>query len=107
MKRGLRMRKFAAWALCAAWMVFIFMMSAMPGDVSGEQSGFVTELIEKARRDGTIIINKQDGRGYYQPGPDDVADMLHQYRSNNSRAKSILAQQKHIRKRLREKGLEV
>lgn len=42
------MRKFAAWALCAAWMVFIFMMSAMPGDVSGEQSGFVTEMIEKA-----------------------------------------------------------
>ena len=64
------------------------------------------ELIEKARRDGTIIINKQDGRGYYQPGPDDVADMLHQYRSNNSRAKSILVQQKHIRRRLREKGLE-
>ena len=29
-------------------MVFIFMMSAMPGDVSGEQSGFVTEMIEKA-----------------------------------------------------------
>ena len=42
------MRKFAAWAWCAAWMVFIFMMSAMPGDVSGEQSGFVTEMIEKA-----------------------------------------------------------
>ena len=42
------MKKFAAWALCAAWMVFIFMMSAMPGDVSGEQSGFVTEMIEKA-----------------------------------------------------------
>lgn len=42
------MRKFAAWARCAAWMVFIFMMSAMPGDVSGEQSGFVTEMIEKA-----------------------------------------------------------
>ena len=41
------MRKFAAWARCAAWMVFIFMMSAMPGDVSGEQSGFVTEMIEK------------------------------------------------------------
>ena len=42
------MRKFAAWALCAAWMLVIFMMSAMPGDVSGQQSGFVTELLEKA-----------------------------------------------------------
>ena len=50
------MRKFAAWALCAAWMVFIFMMSAMPGDVSGEQSGFVTELIEKAL---TFVLGAQ------------------------------------------------
>lgn len=60
MKRGLRMRKFAAWALCAAWMVFIFMMSAMPGDVSGEQSGFVTELIEKAL---TFVLGRADGGG--------------------------------------------
>ena len=42
------MRKFAAWALCAAWMIVIFMMSAMPGDVSGQQSGLITELLEKA-----------------------------------------------------------
>ena len=50
------MRKFAAWARCAAWMVFIFMMSAMPGDVSGEQSGFVTEMIEKAL---TFVLGAQ------------------------------------------------
>lgn len=42
------MRKFAAWALCIAWMLVIFMMSAMPGDVSGRQSGLVTKLLEKA-----------------------------------------------------------
>lgn len=54
------MRKFAAWALCAAWMVFIFMMSAMPGDVSGEQSGFVTELIEKAL---TFVLGAQTAGG--------------------------------------------
>ena len=50
------MKKTAAWALCAAWMAFIFMMSAMPGDVSGEQSGFVTELIEKAL---TFVLGAQ------------------------------------------------
>ena len=54
------MKKTAAWALCAAWMAFIFMMSAMPGDVSGEQSGFVTELIEKAL---TFVLGAQTAGG--------------------------------------------
>ncbi len=38
-------KKRMAWALCAAWMGLIFLMSAMPGDVSGEQSGTVTRLL--------------------------------------------------------------
>ena len=50
------MKKAAAWALCVLWMLVIFMMSAMPGDVSGEQSGFVTELIEKAL---TFVLGAQ------------------------------------------------
>ena len=41
------MKKAAAWALCVLWMMVIFMMSEMSGDVSGAQSGFVTELVEK------------------------------------------------------------
>ncbi|MBQ7051332.1 MAG: VanZ family protein [Clostridia bacterium] len=40
------MKKAAAWALCAVWMGVIFAMSAMPGDVSGAQSGMITRLIE-------------------------------------------------------------
>ena len=40
------MKKAAAWALCVLWMMVIFMMSEMSGDVSGAQSGFVTELVE-------------------------------------------------------------
>ena len=63
------MRKFAAWARCAAWMVFIFMMSAMPGDVSGEQSGFVTELIEKAL---TFVLGAQTAGGI----PVDALEMV-------------------------------
>ena len=42
------MKKAAAWALCAAWMALIFFMSAMPGDVSGEQSGTITALLLSA-----------------------------------------------------------
>ena len=50
------MKKAAAWALCVLWMLVIFMLSAMPGGVSGEQSGFVTELIEKAL---TFVLGAQ------------------------------------------------
>lgn len=41
--RGLK--RFFAWAACALWMGVIFAMSAMPGDVSAEQSGAVTRII--------------------------------------------------------------
>ena len=39
------LRRGMAWALCAGWMAFIFFMSAMPGDVSGEQSGTVVRIL--------------------------------------------------------------
>lgn len=39
------MKKGFAWLLCVLWMAVIFAMSAMPGDVSGEQSGMVVELV--------------------------------------------------------------
>ena len=42
------MKKTAAWALCAVWMAVIFFMSAMPGEVSGEQSGTITDLLLSA-----------------------------------------------------------
>lgn len=44
------MRKATAWGLCAAWMAVIFFMSAMPGEVSGEQSGTVVALLLSALR---------------------------------------------------------
>ncbi len=40
-------RRLRAWALCFIWMAAIFFMSAMPGDVSGEQSGMVAEIVEE------------------------------------------------------------
>ena len=38
------MKRVFAWLPALCWMAVIFIMSAMPGDVSGEQSGFVMEL---------------------------------------------------------------
>ena len=37
--------KRAAWAACFVWMGVIFAMSAMPGEVSGAQSGSITEIV--------------------------------------------------------------
>ncbi len=45
---GMTLKKLRAWALCFVWMAVIFAMSAMHGDVSGEQSGVVVEIIEEA-----------------------------------------------------------
>lgn len=41
------MKKRIAWALCALWMGVIFLMSALPGDVSGAQSGRLTALLQQ------------------------------------------------------------
>lgn len=40
-------RRLRAWALCLVWMAVIFFMSAMPGDVSDEQSGAVVEIVSQ------------------------------------------------------------
>lgn len=60
----------------------------------------VRNMIEAARRDGALIINAQDGAGYYIG--DRLEDLRHQYKINNSRAMSILVQQKHLRRRIKE-----
>lgn len=39
------MKKTGAWLLCAAWMGVIYVMSAMPGDMSADQSGMIVDLI--------------------------------------------------------------
>ena len=41
----MRNKKRCAWLLCALWMGVIFAMSAAPGDVSGEQSGMLTQIM--------------------------------------------------------------
>jgi len=60
----------------------------------------VRKLIEIARVEGAVIVNHQDGKGYYIS--DDPKDIRRQIATNNSRAMSILRQQKLLRQRLTE-----
>lgn len=60
----------------------------------------VRNMIEAARREGAVIVNLGDGAGYYIS--DRLEDIRHQYRMNNNRAMSILVQQKHLRRRIKE-----
>lgn len=63
-------------------------------------------VVEELRRDGAIIVNAQDGRGYYIPDDEDTDAVLAQIRQDEARAKSILVRTKHLRQWLRERGVE-
>lgn len=60
----------------------------------------IRKLIQEARDRGEVILNAQDGKGYYTS--DDEGELKRQYKTNRNRALSILRQQRHIRRRLRE-----
>lgn len=60
----------------------------------------VRKMIQDARDRGELILNDQSGAGYYTS--DDEGELKRQYRTNRNRALSILRQQRHIRRRLRE-----
>ena len=72
-------------------------------EITGFPDRKVRKEIEQARRKGAIIINTQDGAGYYQS--EDIKDIAKQYKQNERRVLSILAQQKHLRKRLKAAGV--
>ena len=65
----------------------------------------VRSLIEKAREEGCLILNQQDGSGYYLPN--DMDDIYSQYKQDTSRALSILKRRKHMRKILKEAGYQI
>ena len=60
----------------------------------------IRRLIQEARERGEIIINAQDGAGYYISN--DIGEMKRQLASNRSRALSVLRQQKYLRQKIRE-----
>lgn len=53
--------------------------------------------LELAKLDGLVIANDQDGKGYYQPVT--AAEIERQMRQNQSRAMSLLVQNKYLRRR--------
>lgn len=65
----------------------------------------VRELIEQKRHKGVIILNLQDGKGYFTSL--DLDKLERQYRQNDRRAKSVLVQQKYLRRRLKAAGRAV
>lgn len=50
----------------------------------------IRKEIAELRESGELIINDQDGRGYYRSN--DIEDLKKQYQNDIRRAKSILAQ---------------
>lgn len=68
-------------------------------DLTGMNDRLVRQAIEQARVDGNIIINLQDGKGYFTT--DDPKILEKQYKLNQSRAMSVLVQQKYIRRKLK------
>lgn len=65
----------------------------------------VRKMIELARGFGFIIVNEQNGAGYYQS--DDLDEIERQYKQDTARAMSILARRKEIRRRLKAAGRKV
>lgn len=62
----------------------------------------VRQLIEDLRADGELIINDQDGAGYYIA--DSLDDVERQYRRDYGRAMALLSRLKPMRKILRISG---
>lgn len=60
----------------------------------------VRRLIAMARDRGELIVSSPYGDGYYLS--DDEGELKRQYRTNRSRALSILRQQRHIRNQIEE-----
>lgn len=63
------------------------------------------KLIQEAKEHGEIIINLQDGRGYFRPAEEDLSNISKQYHQNLSRMISLSKQQKVLRKILKDAGL--
>ena len=60
----------------------------------------IRNMIEAARKDGALILNDQTGAGYYIS--EDVGELKRQLRRNHNRAMSVLVQQKHLRRKIKE-----
>lgn len=72
--------------------------------ILGCSDRMVRKNIEKARANGVIIINLQNSEGYFKTDESDLNNIAKQYNQNESRAMSILVQQKYLRRILKNAG---
>lgn len=73
-------------------------------ELAGMSDRDVRSCIQAAREDGILIVNVQNGNGYFRVTPDDLKDIEIQYRLNESRMKSLSKQQKPLRAILKAGG---
>ena len=66
--------------------------------ITGWKDRVLRKNIQKAREEGVVICNEQNGGGYYFPQTQ--RELFAQYKANKNRAMSILRQQKYIRMRM-------
>lgn len=73
-------------------------------EMAGMSDRRVRHYIQKAREDGELIVNMQDGSGYMRVTEEDLPILLRQYKANEARMISLSKQQKTLRKILKEGG---
>ena len=61
-------------------------------------------FLQEAKEHEELIVNLQDGKGYFRPGTDDIKSIAAQYKLNQSRMISLSKQQKNLRRILKEAG---
>ena len=71
-------------------------------DRLGVSDRTMRSVVEIARREGYIVLNDQDGTGYYSIN--DLDALERHYRQERSRALSVLARLKRVRRILKEAG---
>lgn len=84
----------------------------MLSQLTGVSDRINRRAIERSRGKGNIIINLQQGEGYFRIDPDDLQPgdletISRQYWANKHRALSILSYQKHLRAILKAHGMQV
>lgn len=67
----------------------------------------IRRAIQAAREKGVLILNAQDGRGYFRADESDIDELKAQYRQDTARALSILRRRKTIRAILKKAGVDV
>lgn len=63
--------------------------------------------IQRERDNGELILNSQDGKGYFRATADDLDHIQRQYKQDTARAMAILKRRKAMREILKAAGRAV